>query len=414
MTMNPTSTSLSLGLQKLKIRLEYYNEQERKKLSSYPSATKLDELCGSDIEIKYADFLQLLLFHKLKIGAKGYKRFEELSQKIRFAESMLDGSIDHENESIRIITSTGTLNTETVEHLGESIGLCVLNLIHGLNPGDWHHIQTSKTKTLDFENASDSKRIIQLETKGRVTSGSGTKEGLSDAKADISKKKSTQRVLAQGTNTSALLYGTICAFDSRTDSYAKCYLTDPPPYDFDLEPQLHRIVARLSFIKSWISILFPKSQIIGALGTRINDLLHIQSADILSNVRLDVGEESDFTLDAELKLFDDSATRHQTRSTTAGSVGHTFQLSNDRLFYIGIREGLLEMAIDQDFEKIVKYKTVPSSKIEKVRCVLPAKRHASIFGKSEKLRRVSYVSFIRYGVIHTSSSGIVFGVVSIT
>ena len=178
----------------VQVEVRYYDDEQKEKLLFYPSAKKQKEIVDGTIKIPTEEFLTYYLFHKKRPGKVGFRSYSELGSKIGVALADLEGFIQFNGDSISVPEDVGYQDNAIAEHIGESIGLSVINRIHGLTEADWDkipEIRGSKgEKTFDYQVASDGKNTIEVETKGSCPYDSAVKtSSIRSHKRSILEKK---------------------------------------------------------------------------------------------------------------------------------------------------------------------------------------------------------------------------------
>lgn len=219
------------------------------------------------------------------------------------------------------------------------------------------------------------------------------------------------------THATSLRYGTITVLDPRRDGNVRCWLTDPPT-DIALNPSVFRLIQRMRFLRDWISFISPRSHLAVALATRVAALEALQNPFELDRVPLLRGNAQPF----ELIPFDRYGEHSRflagkSKIVDGPAGGEIVRVSNQALFLLGIREELLLIAADQNFERLLAY-SAPTGTIQKViECNLSASRARSIgllpsiF--EERQRGSQSVRFWATGNIQYSPAGLVFGLIPV-
>lgn len=263
----------------LTIKVDYYNDVEKVELSKYPRSERIRDVISKELEIPVTEFLTYYLFHKKRPGKIGWRDYQDVSKKIGRAISELEDFIVFNGKSIYIPKDVENQVPKITEHIGESIGLSVINRIHNLTEADWDKIPEYRGQgafpTFDYGTiASDGKNIIQVETKGSSIENSENITGTIKAqKSKIKEKK--EKILnweKEGNypHSADIKYGTITAVDFRQDGNVKCWLLDPPFEDNIIpNPLKSKIINRVQFIRDWIYFISPRSQLSSALSTRL-------------------------------------------------------------------------------------------------------------------------------------------------
>ena len=401
------------------VRVDFYNDSHRDLLlnSAAGSILKMAEF-PKTISIPTVDLLTYFLFYKKRPGTPGYTSFQAVKVKYAYALTELDGLVQFSGGSIGAVP-TAQQNTGTTERLGEALGLVVISQIHKLIDADWVKIDVANTKRkwLDYNYAaSDGGILIKTEAKGSFCTDNRNKEpSVSQHKSSIDAKKKDERSL---TPSNAILYGTIGALDSRTDGLAQCWLLDPP-LAVEAQPREFRILARLTSIADLVSFVNPRAQVSSALKSRLAALRALRSIAELDSVPLQTGRGNKFsteTYSSNGRHNPFFARKSQVADGPAG--GQVIQVDEKRIFFIGMREELLKLAIEQSFDAIESYRFEPGTVYKKVHCIVPEGRFQSNFSFAREVpveikKSGAYVHFDLEGYLHYSTGGIVFGVLPI-
>lgn len=408
----------------IKVDIDFYDDAEKRKLLAYPTASLMHALVTKPLEIPRAEFLTYYLFHRIKLGTDGYRDYDSVARKVHLWLGAIGECIDYENGSVRTPHGATQQLTDVSEHVGEAIGLAVMNRIHGLTEADWAPIPEQRGRnakpSFDFQIASDGRQFVQVETKGSSVADNRV---LSDAvkaqKKRIDDKKAKLADLAkkgEDPNPAGLRYGTIAVVDARKDGNVRCLLTDPPPDQVDEDPARFRLLNRVRRLRDWISFLSPRSALAAALATRVADLEALRAPFELDGVPLLRGTGEPF----DIESYGFGNWRHSTfmasksRVTDGPAGGVVIQLSQRELFFFGIREHLLVMAANQKFEELTRYKAEVDSMRKTIDCTFSAGRYPSLdlppSIANSATKTGGYVHFPLSGKLNYSPEGLVFGV----
>lgn len=412
--------------QNIIVDVDFYNDQEKETLLQYPTSNQIKEIVDAPIEVPVSEFLTYYLFHKKRSTKLGWQNYREIHFKIYKALSELEDFVVFNGHSIATSPDVDRQVKNITENIGESIGLSVVNKIHGLTGADWGRIPEKggrrAPKVFDYQHAqaaSDGKMIIQIETKGSSVNNNLAKENkISNHKSNIGKKK--LKIREQLTSNTYpypadVMYGTIAALDRRRGSVAKCWLVDPEPEGQNIEPQTLRLINRVRFLYDWISFLSPRSQLASALATRLSALEILENPFALDRLQLKKGNGDNFDYETYDQFGAHSAWMANRSKVTDGPAGGAiFKLSKDALFFLGIREKLLTLSAEQKFEDILEYKEVAGTLAKTIGCVVSKGRYKRLYLPdriaSDAEERGGYYHFNMKGQIHYSPDGIVFGV----
>jgi hypothetical protein len=399
----------------LKIHVDYYDAEQKKKLLAAGAPPLSAEPLLMTIDTP--ELATFYMYRNLRPGVPGHSTHADIVAQAADALIHWKGHVVVCNDSLQLLQVKDT-DKGVTEHIGEAIGLSVISEMNGLHAADWLRIGiTSLHKTLDFRNgltASTGSRLIELETKGAAVVDNSRTDLVAAAKSSIDDKKSDDRnkVVAN-----ALRYGTIAALDARTDGIARCWLVDPPA-ESEGDPKRFKIIARMSFVADFVTLLGGRSAFAASLRTRVAALLELPDISPLSFIPLLNGYGEPF---ASAWSFAEPHPWFSFRSTVLGGrYGGQVSFAGDRrMLFVGVNEGILEIAANQDFEQIATYTMEPRTFESWVACVVPSGRFASEFARKFEIpnesvsRSGGYVRFRAAGTIYASRSGVALGSLSV-
>jgi hypothetical protein len=414
--------TIALPQETIRVEVGFFSEEDRNALLKYPTADTLKKLTAEPIKISTAEFLVYYLFHRQRLGTLGYRNYSTVGTKLGIALSALADCVEFTEHSIA--TAEGVVHqlNEVTEHVGEAIGLSVMNRIHDVTEADWQIIPSRGGRgakaSFDFQLASDNHNLIEVENKGSSVSDNRTPdENVKAQKRKIAaKKEKLNAVDHDGASepSKSLRYGTITVLDPRRDGYVRCWLTDPPA-DVAQNPSRFRLIQRMRFLRDWISFISPRSHLAVALATRVAALEVLENPFELDRVPLLRGNAERF----ELIPFDRFGEHSRFLAGKSKIIdgpggGEIVRVSDRALFLLGIREELLVIAAEQDFQRLLAYKAPTGSEDEVVECSLSRSRARTIDLPSyldEGQKRLQTVRFRARGSIQYSPAGLVFGVI---
>lgn len=415
---------VGFSLDTIEVDVRFYDDAEKSKLMRYPSASVMQEIVATPLKIPKAEFLTYYLFHRIKLGAAAYRDYKSIAQNLHHWLSAIGECIDYDEGSVRTPHEITQQLNEVSEHIGEAIGLSVMNRIHGLTEADWSPIPEQKGRnakpSFDFRISSDGTRFIQVETKGSsVKDNRELSDAIKAQKRNIDAKKAKLFVLGEkglDPNPANLRYGTIAAVDARKNGNVRCLLTDPPADHIDDDPASFRLLTRMSRLRDWICFLSPRSPLASALATRVADLESLKNLFELDGVPLLRGPGESFKIEPYGVRNRQHSTFMASKSrVTDGPVGGViFQLSKQELFFFGIKESILVMSANQNFKEITHYKLQVDTREKTVDCTLSVGRYRSLVlppSTANSATKVGgYVHFRLRGNLNYSSEGLVFGI----
>jgi hypothetical protein len=329
----------------------------------------------------------------------------------------------HRGGTVRLVPGSGPTIPGMTERVGESIGLSVVNRIHGLHEADWDKIPSHSGKggfpTFDFEtaihqSASDGKDVIQVEAKGAA--GEDSAKLAATVRTQARKAKEKKREIAEQEPSgqyrypASVRYATVTAIGA--DGPATCFLLDPPAEE-SRNPAVVRLINRIRYLADLVSFISPRSQLASAARTRLQAISNLNDPMELAGVPLVRGNGRYF----ELERFDDVARRHgyfRNMSHVIDSPvgGVASQTPRGDILFVGIREELVGMLMQQDFDKIQTYRMSSGSVSKEVECLFtPARaRELDIPDGIDPDVKDAQVRLRVKGTLRYSPGGIVFGV----
>ncbi|TWT06140.1 hypothetical protein [Reyranella sp. CPCC 100927] len=400
----------------IKVDVSYYSEAERQKLLRFPTAAAIEQVVAQPLEIPTAEFLTYYLFHRKKLGIEAYANYAAIARRANTALSSLTDCIEFDETSIRTPIQVKAQLNEICEHVGEAVGLSVVSRIHTLTDADWLPIPQqygARAKpTLDFQIAADEGLFVQVETKGStVADNSARSSAVQQHSRNITVKKEKAGKDAYATS---VRYGTIAVLDRRAKSLAKCWLLDPEPEVIPTDPRHFRLLARMRFLRDWISFISPQSQLASALATRVNDLGYLSDPFQLSGVPLLRGSGEPFSFPSIDSVGHTTFFLRKSRVTDGPAGGVVAQAYGDDLYFFGIQERLLVLAAEQSFDDVLGFRLEPDTLEKTVQCVFTPSRFNRLQLPStvRALAREEngLVVLELRGHINYSRSGLVFGV----
>jgi hypothetical protein len=397
----------------VRVHVDYYDDAHQKALQSYSSISGIGTVVAAPLELPVHEFLTHYLFHRARTGSGRFSGYEQTRRMIISACSDLQWMLKLQNAVLALENDVQRLPREIAEHVGESIALSVVGRIHGLTEADWLPIEEGpKSRSFDFEYASNGSQVIQVEAKGRVVDDNSLKSSaISGAAGDIvDKKASLNRVQDQ-----ALRYGVITAI-SKMGQPLRAWLLDPAPDDPPKRPEDLRLLARLHFLRWIIWLVSPRSHLATALATRINAIRQQPDAYLLSGVPLLQADGKPFEFDRIFIAGESISAFFATRSRVVGGPagGVVMRMAaDDALLFVGMPEELIDLAAGQKFPEMVSYRGERAIVRKSVECVVPKAQFGKMnFDKDELpafADRGAYVHFTLEGTLAYTHEGLIFG-----
>jgi len=408
----------------LHIDVDFYDETHRHLLSAYPNADLIRACVKHGVDIPIEEFYTHYLFHRKPAGNDGHVTYESLARETYKAKAWLDDQLSLDG-TIALAPERAELPKDITERTGEAVGLSVVNRILRLTEADWERIPQGKQKTFDYGHniASDGVHIVQVETKGTCVVDPGAKSPtVSTAKGSIEEKKSdidSIQATGQYPYPASVRIGTITAIPKSPGAKVRCWLLDPEPDPVNSPPGKLRLVSRMGFLRRWLSFISPQSPVAIALSNRVAALIAINDPASLSRVRLLDGtgrtiEPRTVNSRGQERLSFFASKSVVVDGPTGGVVA---QATEDKFVFVGVMEELVEQALEQDFDTIVRYRKESGVVRKEVECVFSNSRFARLDLPAELERRVErsrqYAAFRLRGDLYYSQTGLVFGVLGL-
>ena len=260
--------------------------------------------------------------------------------------------------------------------------------------------------------ASDSQRMLEVESKGSfVEDRSRKSSAISNHKRDILKKKDARR--GSQACPPGVRLGTISAIDRRPGGRPTVWIVDPPVGYHERAPEFIRVLHRLDFILRWLTLINPRSPLTVGLANRLLDLQHIPDPSVLDGIPLTgvlnkpiLPQKDPFAIHG--RFF---STRSVVLDGPAGGV--VVPSGDNKIFFAGVREDLVDIASLQDFSTINRFKVVPAT-LEKTVTGIVSQGRFKKYGFNELSEAVvrrgtGYFALRLRGALHYSAGGLVFG-----
>lgn len=343
------------------VDVRYYDADHETALKKIPRLKAgLAKVAGKTIEIPEGEFLTYSLFTKLGTGPR---RFATLASIQRVARHYAPPLYDYFSLAKTLKLEKAGFDPEVGlrERIGVALGLSTISRIHGMGLADWVRIPVMRTKHLDFQLASTGRRRVQVETKGSVVSDNTKRAQVSGHASSITSKKNflASRPKKRGPWEASVRYGTIAAIDSANT--ARVWLLDPEPHPIKWNPDELQLLARFGFLAAWLSMISPQSQVSWAMRKRYGDLVR-------SEKPLEFNEEPLLGASGQLIGGDPEGAVTSPGNFFYGKldfdgklVVRSVPLRKGEILLLGARRDLLSLAVEQNFAKILEYRTDPTS-----------------------------------------------------
>lgn len=411
-------------MSQIKLSVDYYNNLEETKFKGFPNYSAINNLVQNGVTIPKDEFLAYMIFID-QYDADGFRTYIELSKRISFKLGDIDDYLSFNNSSIQSkVSSKRLFNSKITERIGVSLGLCVVNNIHGFTKADWKKIDDTQGPkahpTFDFEYsvASTGINYIQVEDKGSVVIDNYDSKLVAhhySGKHGILKKKHYIRKINLEKNMPVhqhLFYGTISVLDQRAVSLAKVWLVDPPAFEINMDPRKYKLLARLYYYLDEFKKIGVKEGITKVLEERIKLIKESKDYNNFDNkpiVIKPLKREPD-------KHYMDGQVLAEVETNEA--FGRFFVVEKDRKlipFLIAYPKSLMRSIVNQNFKSILNYSYNPDFMNESVHV------HLKFSSKDrEQYKMLNSLNFIfngkkgiyekvYYGKVSHSSDGRIFG-----
>lgn len=397
----------------VEISVDYWDENHKADLAKYSIAPQLPKVAGQSLAVSTDDLLAYCLFYRQQPSRPEYGTFRDCYSHRSQAQSWLDGEIDFNGSSVSVPASSQGPPIDIRERLGEAVGLCVADKLYGLNGADWEKIPQQYGRhaqpTNDWKIAATPAVLVELETKGSFETDNMDQTGLGHHVTSIAAKKAAYR--ADKTKPSAELLGTIAVVGHGAAQPVKCWLLDPPATIEGIEPRQFKLMARMRFLRDWITFVGPRSTLAAVLADRVAVLEALTDPFALDGVplRSSSGEP--------MKLFtisgSDQPTWFSGKSRIAGGGGVLVPWNEEYMLLAGFRDSLLTRAAEQTFADILTFQENASTQRRRVACSLSDSRFRSLEGEKwmtdARQDARGYWQFSRSCNVHFTSAGLAFG-----
>lgn len=416
------------------IKVSFYNDEHRRKLKDTPKYKAIEELVENGFTCSDADLWTYSLFTEQK-PFPGFSSFEELKIRLPRRWKTIEDYFYLNDYTVRA-KFPGAKYQKLTEELGVGSALALVSHIHGLTQADWDIIDVTRNKDLDFslnpgrqkiidtlikpgreqssttnnevslnsKTASDGERFIEVEAKGSYIDVDGRKT-ISGMKADIERKKTTQRTEQNNQN---LLYGVITTYSESKGVIAHSRILDPPAtYNSEDSPRKVRLLSRLNFYTDQLN-LFSRANYLIALVNRIRDISALGNYESLDFQPL---------LNRNSERFEIPNSYTQSRTVIdvreGLGIGEVFPISSSEYFFFGFDIAIPLKLINQNFSEVLEY-----------RCELPSVLNVEVSAKLKPLDlrtfRIGYSSsessndrnrviMELSGTLYVNSAGIILG-----
>lgn len=414
-------------MSELKVSIDYFNDEHKGLFQAYPNVTVIDALVQNGSTISKEEFLGYMMF-KDQLDADGHRNFGDLSLRIQHRLGDIDDFLTFNNNSVQARFIGADLHqTGLTERIGISLGLCILNQIHGLTRADWTKIPEAPGRnghpTFDFaiSLASTGSNFIQAENKGSALK-QNTDQGGTIAihyKSILRKKKhlrskESEQEISQHQN---LYYGTIGVVDNQPNSVAKVWLIDPPAFEVDMDPRKYKLISRLTYYLEEFKQLKLRPKILEALEVRINEIYVSKNYSTFDNKSID----GNYPAKENPSMYMDTSNSFALVDTNE-AFGRIFLIERKQRtvpYLIAFPKALIRIIIKQNFEQILDYKYEPDFMKESVQVLMRFSKSEMVEKNISKVLKFTFnekkglSEAIYFGRVNFTSDGKIFGVLDI-
>ncbi len=365
----------------VKIKVDFYDKKQEQLIkNNFPKDyILLKEIAGETVNIPLEDFKTYAFFrHQYKKPNGNQQTFIDLKP---MAQNWghYDSYFELKGNKLVSIFPESIEVTDVSEMLGVAGGLSVASEIYNMSQADWTRIPiTTVHKDFDFSHASSiPDRFINIEAKGSIVDDNSKKPSkVSTQKKKILDKKKDKGFKKKYNYSRDSCIGIITVAD-RTNNL-QSWLVDPLIEDFDSSPEKIKLLKRLYFYHSIISLLSKQSFLSIALANRIKSIEFISDYKSLDKFPL-------INNNFEKIILTDSFINSRSRTKNKNIIGNTFLI--DRAFYfIGLETNIIQSIINQDFDEILSLKTKPSTESDILSCRISKHKGQDIYvSKNSKI-----------------------------
>jgi hypothetical protein len=391
----------------IRVDVHAYGRKQLELIRALPESDKILRIIENGLDISREQFLVYSLFRYRDVND-----LESLRNLATAKEALLEAILSTDDTSFWAHPLLdATEHRAEAQDIGEALGLCLMDKIYVTTEQDWSRIPEGSGKSLDYV-ASDSQRILEVESKGSfVEDRSRKSSAISSHKGDILKKKESRRD-SQACPPGVRL-GTISAIDRRPGGRPTVWIVDPPVGYHERAPEHIRVLHRLEYILRWLTLINPRSPLTIGLANRLLDLQHIPNPSVLDGISLTgalnkpiLPEKDPYAIHG--RFF---STRSVVFDGPAGGV--IVPSGDNKIFFAGVREDLVDIAISQDFSTINRFKVEPTTLEKRVTGIVSQGRFKK-YGFSEQSEAVEkrgtgYFALRLHGELYYSAGGVVFG-----
>ena len=338
----------------VKIKVNYYDTKQEDLIRDiYPEDyNRINEFINKTIEIPIEDFKINAFFRHISDSDTSQKLLNKTN--ISRNWNLYKLYFDYDKETGKLTNKyDGKIEAnDAAETLGIAGGISILNHIYGLTLADWTKIGRHSFKDVDFRHISSFlDRNLNLEAKGSIVDDNTKLSDISTQKRKILEKKNDKEFKKRYNNNETCL-GIITVADKV--NVLQSWLVDPDSDEQQIAPAKLKLLKRLYFYYYMTVYLSSRTYLSLALANRIKSIELVQ--DYLSLNKLPL-MNSQF----EKLYISDSLIMNRTYNSEQSMVGKLYTYTKNELYFIGIEKDILDLLIEQDFDRILNLKTTPET-----------------------------------------------------
>jgi hypothetical protein len=359
----------------INLSLEYYNDSQHDLFQCFPNSTQLNNLVNNGLTITKDEFLANMMFTE-QMDRDGFRTYVDLQGRIESRFGDINDFLSFDNDSVQSkMNGTQMMQSGFTERIGVSLGLCVMNKIHGFTAADWEKIPETRGRsgnpTFDFEIqiASTGANFIQAENKGAIIVDNSVQNGSIPVHYSSIKSKKKyvrqQEIIRNIPIHQNLFYGTIGALDTRPGSIAKVWLVDPPAYEIEMEPSKYKLLSRLKYYLAEFRNIGVKGYILNALEKRIIEIEKTSDYYEFNNVPLKSIYVPKIRQYLDGKMF--------AAVDNNEAFGRIFIIESKERYFpylIAFPKAIMRIIILQNFDNIMNYEYNPDFINDKVQVLM--------------------------------------------
>lgn len=343
----------------VKIKVDFYNEEQEGLIKEiYPEDYNLiGKFKNKTIEIPIEDFKTNAFFRHISESDSSKKLLSKTN--ISRNWNLYEIYFDYDETTGKLLNKyAGKIEANDVpETLGIAGGLSILNHIYGLTQADWTKISRHNYKDADFRHISSTlNRNLNLEVKGSIVEDNTKQTNVLSQKGKILEKKNDKNFIKRYSGSDTCL-GIITVADKV--NILQSWLVDPDSDEQQFAPDKSKLLKRLYFYYFITIYLSSRTYLSLALANRIKSIELIKDYQSLNKLPL---MNSRF----EKLYISDGFVKDRASNRSLSMVGKLYTYAEKELYIVGIERDILDLLIEQDFDRILKIKTTPETSTQSI------------------------------------------------